>query len=72
LRGKYFFGDSQQSGGRLWYSEYDPSGPSLATPTEITSEVGGPGNIVSIQNGYDGEIYMTQYNGSVVKLVAAP
>ncbi len=72
LRGKYVFADSQQSGGRVWYSEYDPSGPSLAEPTEITQELGSPGAIVSIQNGPDGEIYMTRYiAGTVVKLVAA-
>lgn len=66
LRGKYFFADSQQQ--RLWYTEYDSASGMLTGTTEVTAEVGG-GYYVSVQNGYDGELYITNFTGSLLKLV---
>ncbi len=70
LRGKYFYADAQQT--RVWYTQYNSTTNMVEPPTELTDEVNSSGKvIVSIQNGHDGEIYMSDLiGGAIYKLVA--
>ncbi len=67
LRGQYLFGDSNS--GRVW--RFIPNGASSVTPTEITEDLESAGrNFYSIQNGGDGEIYVSTAQGNVYRLDA--
>ena len=72
LRGKYLYADAQK--GSVWYSEYNSTTNMATAPINISNELGSGGKaIVSVQNGFDGEIYMTDLVGGIVyKLAALP
>lgn len=68
LRGAYIYADSVQ--GRAWLSRYDASTATLAEPTEITNQFD-TGSIVSIQNGPEGELFVTTlFPGALHRVVA--
>lgn len=68
LRGTLFFADYGE--GRLWFTSYDRTAGSIAEPTEVTTSLGTIGGPASIQNGSDGEVYITAaQEGTVLKIV---
>jgi glucose/arabinose dehydrogenase len=74
LFGKYVFGD--YISGRIWAIDADGSAQSLAGAIELTADLdagaGGPlGNISSFGEGADGALYIVDYAGKVVRVIAA-
>lgn len=57
LRGAYFYADYGH--GRIWNLRFD--GTTASTPISLTDELNPPAGLTSIQNGGDGELYLTQY-----------
>lgn len=76
FRGRYFFADFMS--GRVWSIALtvDSSGKGRASDLrEHTAELGGRpqlGNVSSFGVDADGELYVVNYSGSIVKIVAAP
>lgn len=68
LRGAWFFSD--YGGGRLWYTFFDRDAGTISEPVELTSSLGSVGGPASIQNGSDGELYISAATeGKVLKIV---
>jgi glucose/arabinose dehydrogenase len=72
-RGRYFFADYVS--GRVWSIAITPSGSGGAASDrrEHTAELGGPpvlGNISSFGVDADGEIYVVNHSGSIVRITA--
>jgi len=79
LYGMYVFGD--YSSGRIWAMDAGPLGNgqlhTLGETTEITAMIDGGaagalGNISSFGEGADGELYIVDYGGKVVRVAPAP
>lgn len=66
LRGKYFYADFMRNS--VYYLSYDETTATVSGQTDISAALNYPSAPTSVQTGYDGEIYITSYGGSVYRL----
>jgi glucose/arabinose dehydrogenase len=67
LRGAYLYGD--YCSGRVWFTRYDVANQTVATPVELTGDLGSDRYAIS-SFGQDasGEIYLVDHGGSVLRI----